>query len=129
MRNPKLTKRRRQQIVALYRAGKTGPEVADKLGVSFGWVYQVLRQEKTPCRERERKEPLPPKLPEPRVVDKILDYLRMHPQSTVEKVARGVKHSNQATVGQLLSRLGRDGLVVADSRRGAFRLWSVSPAV
>lgn len=117
-----------QKVVRLYRQGKTGPEIAQELGCSFARVYQILADAEVPRRRHKQPAKKLIKIRPERVVDKILRYLREHPLSTVTEIAAGIGHENQGTVGQILSRLKRQGDAVVDERQHASEpyLWSLA---
>lgn len=122
----------RQFVAKLYQEGKSGIQVGNIVGLTYGRVYQILREDNVPKREPpppKPKEPPPPKPQKDRVVDKILRFLADHPLSTVIQITEGIGHENQATVGALLSRL-KTRNVVASSQRVSFhnshKLWALA---
>lgn len=104
-------------------------QIASQLGVSFGRVYQILRKRGVPTRPPLRVErPLPAPKP-PKIADKIIDYLKEHPRSSVVDIATGIQHENVHTVGALLSRLKKTGSVISESGNSFGYLWATSPTV
>jgi transposase len=117
--------RHHRRILSLYFRGKRGPEIAKAVGLTYGRVYQILRE--YDIHRAPRKAPkVRIKVRRDRVVDKIIRYLQEHPMSTVAEVAAGIGHENVATIRVILSRLKAQGEAVSDVRSHASEpfLWS-----
>ncbi len=106
----------REEIIRLYQEGKSGIEIANAVGLSWGRVYQILREEGISRLHRRlnTRRVVRKIAPRDRVVDKILQFLKEHPRSTVIEVAAGIGHENQTTVRCLLSRMKKQEIVRSD---------------
>jgi len=121
----------RSTVVQLYQAGRSGIQIAEQFGVTYSRVYQILRAEEVPRRPCWRPKMIKApriKLHRDRVVDRILRFLEAVPKSTVAQITEGIDHNNQGTVGQILSRLKKQGNVVAERPEGenVSYLWSLA---
>lgn len=115
-----------KRILSLYFRGKTGPEIARAVGLTFGRVYQILREYDI-HRTSRRTPKVRIKVRRDRVVDKIIRYLAEHPGSTVAEVAAGINHANVSTIRVILSRLKAQGVAVSDVHNHTSKpyLWSL----
>lgn len=117
----------RSVVARLYLEGSSGIEVAAKVGLTYGRVYQILRKLGIQTRPPQKAAPRAASR-SPRVVDKLLAFLQAHPRSSVEDIAAGIAHPNRATVGQLLSRLKSEGRVSSETGNSFGYLWSLTAA-
>lgn len=102
-------------------AGTLDPKFKDRWTYPqlYGMTYAEIRGP-LPKPVKEPPPPKPPKIKPPTVREKILGHLAAHPRSNIAQVTEGIGHSNQGTVGELLSRLKAGGVVARDGS-----VWSV----